>query len=102
MSEFVKPDYAVRITTSESEFLMSPRYDAIHRFRKISWAILRILTNEGMAHIHVSEETAEAVSEATGIPITDYDFMLTTDFEAYLEGQSSNLDDSWLEGEAEG
>ena len=102
MSEFVKPDYAVRITLGDGgEMLMSPRYDAIHRFKFLGWGILRVVGDSGMAHVHVSESTCEVVSEASGIPITDFDFMCQTDYEAYLESSASMLDDSWLDGDAE-
>lgn len=102
MSDYVRDDYAIKLTLGGSgEILFSPRYDAIHRFRRISWAILRVVAEDGMMHIHISESTAEAVSEATGIPITDFDFICETDYEAYLNCQTSSVDDSWLDGEAE-
>ena len=100
MSDYVRDDYAIKLTLGGSgEILFSPSYDAIHRFRFIGWGILRVVTEEGMAHIHINAETCEAVSEASGVPITDFDFICRTDYETYLESSASMLDDSWLDGD---
>jgi hypothetical protein len=94
----VRPDYTVPIGMEghDEPLLMNPRYDAIHGFKWIGHAILRVVGSEGMAHVHLDYETAERVSEATDIPITEFEFITDRDYECYLQTQQDRLDDSWL------
>lgn len=92
--ERIVPDYAVKINlTTGGDFLMSPRYDSIHRFKWLGVAILRVISEDGMMHIHVDTGTAQLVSEATKIPITDYEFMCETDHEAYVKARTDSIEE---------
>lgn len=101
VSDFeIKDDYSVRIRLLGQEenypdgLLMSPRYDRVDRYPNLGHAIMRVITAEGMLHIHVDDETGVRVIEATGCPSMEpCKFMLRSDYEKYLEVQQNSLED---------
>jgi hypothetical protein len=90
----VRPDYSARISLegSDDSILVSPRYDRVDIFAWISHSIMRVIVEEGVAHIHVSEETGRRVAKVTGIPLVECEFITETDYEKYLEVQERDLE----------
>jgi hypothetical protein len=103
MIDRIRPDFSVGINLEghDKKILMSPRYDSISAYRFLGHAIMRVIEEDGVLHIHVDIDTAERVSRATEIPLTEYDYICQKDYDTYLQTKLETLDDSWLEGEVE-
>lgn len=98
----IRPDYSVRvgIEGTDEGLLFNPKYDRIDLFPWIGHAIMRVLTEEGMLHVHVDMDTAFRVQQATEVPTAICEFIVQSDYETYLAAQTSNLDESWFGIEA--
>lgn len=103
MGEFrVVDDYSVRIRLVGMEeqypegILMSPKYDRVDLYPKLGHAIMRVIGDGGVLHIHVNEETGRRVIEAVGCPSEEpRTTMFKSDHERYLQIQTDNLEE-WM------
>lgn len=96
LSMDVRPDYSVRLTAGDSEYLISPRYDFIRLFPAIGWGILNIVTDNGIATLHLTEAQARRVHQQSEIPLIEMGWITDHDYERYLDAQTNSLDDDWL------
>lgn len=99
MNERIKPDYHVQIQFGGDEniYAIDPKYDRIDRFTWLGANILRVITEQGVAHIHLADSDAERLIKSTGLPVAYPEFMVQSDYDCYIQGQANSLDDSWLE-----
>lgn len=97
MIEIVQ-DFSTPLDGGEyGEFLLNARYDWIRTFPALGWGIINVVTEGGIAQLHVPESTACMVHETSRIPLVELDWITDTDHNKYIEAQANNLDDSWLE-----
>jgi hypothetical protein len=98
MTERIKDDYCVEVRFGDdSEYLIDPKYDRLDRFTWLGANILRVVCEEGIAHVHIDDKDAEKIIDNTKLPVCYPEFMVRSDYEIYLNGQEKLLDDSWLE-----
>lgn len=94
----IRPDTSTPLNAGEGrDFILNSRYDWIRTFPWLQWGIINIVTEEGVAQLHVTEETALQVHEASGIALVEMEWITDTDYNKYIEAQANNIDDSWLE-----
>lgn len=94
----IVPDFSTPLNTDgHGEYLLNARYDWIRTFPALGWGIINIVTEGGVAQLHVPEETARMVHEHSRIPLVELDWITDTDHSKYIEAQANNLDDSWLD-----
>jgi hypothetical protein len=98
MIERIRDDYAARVNFEGTDdgVLVSPKYDRVDVFGWIGWSILRVIDNEGMAHLHMTEEVGRRVATTTGLPLAECEVMMRSDYETYLTVQERSLSDDWL------
>ena len=98
MNERIRPDYSYRLNLEDSDepLIVNPRYDHIQQFRWLGYAILRYVSEEGIHHVHISEETGDRIAEYSGIPVAECEFMTQTDYDLYLTVTQDTLSDDWL------
>lgn len=98
MDERIRQDSSTPLNAGEGlDFMLNARYDWIRTFPWLQWGIINIVTENGVAQLHVDEETARNVHEASGIPLVELDWITDTDYDKYIEASANNIDDSWLE-----
>lgn len=97
MDKRVRPDYSAPLKAGEAgEYSLSPRYDWIRVFPWINFAVINVITEEGVAQLFVTGETAQSVQEASGIPLVELEWITDTDYEKYLDVQANGME-SWLD-----
>lgn len=95
----VRPDFStpLGIHGSDNEYTLNPRYDWIRTFPWLNWGVINIVTENGVAQLHVTEDVAQHVHKHSEIPLIEMEWITDTDYNKYLEAQTKNLDDTWLE-----
>ena len=99
MNERVRPDYSVKMDAGQyGDYLLDPRYDFIRVFPWIKHAVINILTETGVARLHVQEEEARRVRLQSQIPLVELEWITEQEYESYLaiQGDADNLE-GWLE-----
>lgn len=95
--EFIRPDYCIPIDTGDSEYVLSPRYDFIRVFPFIGWSIMNVVTDTGVAQLHLTEDEGRRVAQQSGIGLIEFNWITDHDYNKYLDAQTKNLSDEWLE-----
>ena len=94
----VVPDFSTPLDAGEyGQYTLNGRYDWIRVFPWLKWAVLNVVTEQGVAQLHMPQETAERVHEASRLPMVEMDYILDTDYEKYIEASANNLDESWFQ-----
>lgn len=86
----VRKEFSTRLDAGEhGEFLLDARYDFIRVFPWIKHAVINVVTEEGVARMHVDEATARRVHEKSQIPLVELDWITEQEYNSYLETQAT-------------
>lgn len=101
MSEYIQPDFSIRVTFGDEEQIVNRVYDHVHLFRPLGHGIIKIMTSEGFQQWHLPIDQAETVAEGAGITPIERPEISQKEYDAYLRYQEKTMDDDWLDGDAE-
>lgn len=98
MPEFIQDDFSARVRIEfEGEvmdILVSQKYDRIDYAPRWGAYFLKVIDPErGFMNMIIDEETAFRVQESSGVPIVPRDTLLRSEYELYLGGQDSCIED---------
>lgn len=97
--DWVIPDSLTPVTVDElgQTFMVGHKYDHIRYHPQIDHYILKVSTDDrGMVSMHIDAATAGYVAEETGIEIIDYESMTRSEYDAYVESKTGQIE-QWFE-----
>lgn len=100
MSEHVRPDEFFRLNLPSGEaYLVNAKYDRIDYFTYLGSYVLKAYDDDdGLVTLHLDEQTAMAIKDATELPMVSRDWMYQTEYEGYLEAQAQKFNDQMFGG----
>jgi hypothetical protein len=97
MNERIQPDFSVQVKfDDENSFLVDRTYDHTHIFSWLGYGILKLITEEGVLGVSMSQTDAMRVAETAGIiPIMRQEIS-EREYQQYLGYSEAILSDDWL------
>lgn len=96
MDRVRRNEVSVPLNIGEETILFDPHYDTVQVFRWLGHSIIRLITDEGLAQIHLTQEMGERVAKAAGCEIFYREEIGEREYEKYLEAQETQME-RWLE-----
>jgi len=97
MDNRVQPDFSLGLNIGDQHHLVDRTYDHVHIFEWLGHGILKLITEEGVAQVHLSQADAEKIATGAGIIPIMREEISEREYEQYLQAQESMMDDDWLE-----
>ena len=95
---YVRPDQITTVPIQGGELKLSVGYDVIHTFRYFGASILKYWSPDGvMCNVMLNDDTAVALSEASGLMIVERPFMLASEHESLVTWRADNLSEGDFE-----
>lgn len=99
--EPIVDDYSISINANHNgesyEMVLHPRYDRIDFWPGRNFYMLKVITQNGVAAMAITQEEVDKIYEHINIPMCYRDEILRSEYEFYLAWETSQLDDNWLE-----
>ena len=97
MNERIKPDFSIRVHFGEEQsYLVDRTYDHAHVFQWLGFGILKLITEEGVLGVSMSEEDAVKIALTAGMTPIMRDEISEREWQQYLGFQETMLSDDWL------
>lgn len=97
MMDRVSPDFSAGLMINDKKVLVDRVYDHVHVFDWLGYALLKLVTEDGISQVPLDLAEADAICVGSGIiPIMRQEISVS-EHEYYLKVTQSKLDDSWLE-----
>lgn len=88
----------VHVEEIDADFMIGHKYDHIRYHPQINHYVLKVSTDDkGMVSMHVDGAMAAYIAEETGIEIVEYERMTRTEYDAYIESKTNDIE-GWLDG----
>lgn len=97
MGEFVRPDEFFTINGDNGDgvksWLVNAKYDRVDHVPRLGHWMLKIYDDEdGLATLHIDEETAMRVIAYSDLPVCTRTFLYHSEHEGYLQAQQRMMD----------
>jgi len=96
MIDRVKPDFSVGLMLNDQKTLVDRVYDHVHVFDWLGYALLKLITEEGVVQVPLDLEQADAICVGAGIiPIMRHEISVS-EHEYYLQVQATQLEKEFM------
>jgi hypothetical protein len=97
MDNRVQPDFSAGLEIGDQTYIVDRMYDHIHVFSWLGHGILKLITEDGVAQIHLSQANALKIATGAGIVPIMREEISEREYNQYLSAQEGMLDDDWLD-----
>lgn len=92
----VTPDFSAGLMLNDEKVLVDRVFDHVHIFDWLGYALLKLITDEGIAQVPLDLEQADAICVGAGIiPIMRHEISVS-EHEYYLQVQATQLEQEFI------